>query len=1007
MLRKIYLLSALLALSTLLSAQSWMNLGQAKPDTGYANICDITSDTSGRAMIAYSDGSLNRQVSVMQFANGNWNYLGPKAFTWANVVIPKLLVTASNQIYLTAWFSNGNIKVYRYKPAINDWEGVAFNLATGVTDQYITTCADDSENVYVAFHDEGLDGKVVVKKFDGLNWSDYYLTDTTATYPAIAYSKTTGKVYLAYRNTNLVPAYASVVDCSNGNFVGSNNISTDAADNIGLAVKSNGNIYISYNSLSVNTKSLEVKYYDGTSWLSTPSTGVSSTLSSGWLTLTNLLILPDNSVLIATHKTDGTSKVYKLGTSSSWSDIGTYSGSKEISLGASKQVPLFAYCYSNYPYKFSAYSYGCYEAGHLQIIGPDSPVCAGSFVSLTAINTDGNNAPNWYINNSQVASGTIYNGIINATTTITAKSYRNCSSGFETASLTVYADNPYLATITNLTGNNICRGDSAKFIANSNLHTVTSYHWFKNGIAVSGNSQTYMDSTLRDGDKISCSVQGQSCLGQVFLPTSTITIHVTDSVASVQHSSNLPLCAGDSVNLYVTPAGMQYSWNTGDTSQSITVTQAGLYSVSYLQAGCQASAKIMVDVVSDTLPVAFTNSETHFCNGDTIALALSQPYPSMLWNTGDTTASISVSTSGTYSVSVNQGICSGTASLNLTFDSLATLPISFLNDTLNACIGDTIIISPFESFNHYSWSTGETNASINVVETGNYLIAVERNGCSATDSVMVMFNALDTPVIYTGGNGSYLCTAPGVSLYTDTIYDTYQWSTGITTPGIMAINPGIYMLTVTSGSCSSKAEIVVSNYIPTQLNVTPNYISNGLTDMKVSPGGADIYFWEVRWNGWNSSPVIDQFSLDRDSIRIYCDFYWANYHNGEISDWVVNQGYFLKVTASKNGCLDTSVYFTNNNCITSLHEIPNSPKVILYPNPSSSSVTISFAEAGEQPVKLEILDLQGRLIQTTDLSASANYGQYSLNISHLPNGFYFARVWIGPEVSTLKLEKVD
>lgn len=62
------------------------------------------------------------------------------------------------------------------------------------------------------------------------------------------------------------------------------------------------------------------------------------------------------------------------------------------------------------------------------------------------------------------------------------------------------------------------------------------------------------------------------------------------------------------------------------------------------------------------------------------------------------------------------------------------------NDT--ACVGDTITLTAINPANSYSWSTGDTSATISVTQTGNYSVTTtDFLGCETDTSKMVFFEA--------------------------------------------------------------------------------------------------------------------------------------------------------------------------------------------------------------------------------------------------------------------------
>ncbi|MFZ5555040.1 MAG: gliding motility-associated C-terminal domain-containing protein [Bacteroidota bacterium] len=68
-----------------------------------------------------------------------------------------------------------------------------------------------------------------------------------------------------------------------------------------------------------------------------------------------------------------------------------------------------------------------------------------------------------------------------------------------------------------------------------------------------------------------------------------------------------------------------------------------------------------------------------------------------------------------------------------------------LPPSLSACQGETLTLDAGISNADYIWSTGDTTQQINVVASGNYIVEVTYNGCSAYDTVNVNFQPL--PVI--------------------------------------------------------------------------------------------------------------------------------------------------------------------------------------------------------------------------------------------------------------------
>ncbi len=139
-------------------------------------------------------------------------------------------------------------------------------------------------------------------------------------------------------------------------------------------------------------------------------------------------------------------------------------------------------------------------------------------------------------------------------------------------------------------------------------------------------------------------------------------LHIEESgcvVYDVEVSTDGPttFCSGESVTLSGPDGALSYLWNTGDTTQSILVSEAGAYSVEVTDSlGCTGSSSVVEVIVDpDETPSISIEGDSAFCYGGSAILS-STPSDAYLWNTGDTTQSIEVTTSGSYFVSV-QGLC--------------------------------------------------------------------------------------------------------------------------------------------------------------------------------------------------------------------------------------------------------------------------------------------------------------------------------------------------------------
>ena len=135
---------------------------------------------------------------------------------------------------------------------------------------------------------------------------------------------------------------------------------------------------------------------------------------------------------------------------------------------------------------------------------------------------------------------------------------------------------------------------------------------------------------------------------------------------------DLGICEGEAHNIsaYVTGGTSPYTylWSTGETTPVITVLPSisTNYQVTVMGANLYTGTdEILITVLS--LPLVDLGSDQTLLQGVTAVLDAGPGLASYVWSTGQTTQSISVSTSGTYSVTVSDGnMCSNSDEVEVT-----------------------------------------------------------------------------------------------------------------------------------------------------------------------------------------------------------------------------------------------------------------------------------------------------------------------------------------------------
>ncbi|MEO8151252.1 MAG: T9SS type A sorting domain-containing protein [Bacteroidia bacterium] len=229
-----------------------------------------------------------------------------------------------------------------------------------------------------------------------------------------------------------------------------------------------------------------------------------------------------------------------------------------------------------------------------------------------------------------------------------------------------------------------------------------------------------------------------------------------------------------------------------------------------------------------------------------------------LWNSGETTQSISNVCAGNYTVTVTD-VNGCTGSTGQTVNEPSPLVFS-LGPDVSICMGDSVVLCPNPTGGTapytFLWNTGEITSCITSFISGIYYVPVfDANGCFYPgDTVTVTVNPL--PVVMLGPD-VFICDGTFIQLNAGFGGATYQWSTGQNTQTIMVNTGGPYTVTVTNMfGCTGSDDIVITQSTP--LVVTPHDFYNCLSGIDsvfidVTGGGSPPYTYN--WSGGTTNNV--------------------------------------------------------------------------------------------------------------------------------------------------------
>jgi hypothetical protein len=294
----------------------------------------------------------------------------------------------------------------------------------------------------------------------------------------------------------------------------------------------------------------------------------------------------------------------------------------------------------------------------------------------------------------------------------------------------------------------------------------------------------------------------------------------------------------------------QYQWSSGQTTQSITVTAAGTYTVTVTdwQGGpCTAVASVNVTVDPPGGPFCQIDFTTSMSCGQTTITVIGNGLDQYQWSNNATTQSITVTTAGTYTVTVTDwqgGPCTAVASKTVSVNP-ALNPVITTNGPTTFCTGGSVTLtaSPAQT---YLWSNGQNTQSITVTQPGNYWVTETNGNCSGTSNVITV-NVSQTPTASISGNLN-IC-AGSTTILTASGGNSYQWSNGANSSTVN-VGAGTYTVTVSNGpNCTAVASVTVNVNQNVNASISGNvtFCQGGSTVLTAL--GGNTYQWSTGQTG--------------------------------------------------------------------------------------------------------------------------------------------------------------
>lgn len=232
-----------------------------------------------------------------------------------------------------------------------------------------------------------------------------------------------------------------------------------------------------------------------------------------------------------------------------------------------------------------------------------------------------------------------------------------------------------------------------------------------------------------------------------FLDSAIVAVTVSNGVAfTLGNDTTICNATSYSIQPNVNNPAAEYVWSTGETSPSIIVTENGDYSVAISIGDCESTENVSVAFSSATLELG---NDISICPGDEVLLNadIAVPGASYNWSTGESTAQITVSTEGTFSVVVTNGTCIYTDDIDIIIDNQNSIPID-LGEDRTICEGENTVLNSGYSTAIYEhlWSNGSTSSTTSVSNAGVYTLTLTSSCQTGSDAIEIFTEDCDTIV---------------------------------------------------------------------------------------------------------------------------------------------------------------------------------------------------------------------------------------------------------------------
>lgn len=645
-------------------------------------------------------------------------------------------------------------------------------------------------------------------------------------------------------------------------------------------------------------------------------------------------------------------------------------------------------------------SIGSAPTSSITSAGGSTLLCNAASSIVLSANSGSGYTYQWKKDGTNISGATSINYTANTIGTYTCVVSNSC--GNVTSNTIVLTQGSLPVASISTPGNNtlICPG-SGGVLMTASAGTGYTYVWRKDGINIIGaNSISYNATTA---GTYSCAIT--NACGTT--STNKILTEGSIPIATITNTSGVTtICNGNTVLLTASTAtGQTYQWKKdgvnigGSTAQYTYIANAaGTYTCIVTNACGSVTSNSIVLINGNISAAISTSNNTNLCGGSTATLTANAGTGlSYLWyrnavSTGVNTQSYTVNTAGTYTCVVSNTCGSNTSNAIVITTGLAPVAaISSAGNNTVLCPSASIVLSANTgtglSYQWYRNGTiiGGATASTYLASTiGNYTCIVS-NTCGGTTSNSIGLTTGSSPAasISVSSGTTTLCSSSTVTLSANAGTGlSYQWrKDGVNISGATSQNyntnvAGIYTCIVTNNCGNTTSNSIAVNILPNNaftthpLSQTKN-VGQTLNLSVVATGSILSYQWKK--DGVNI-PLANNSTYTKSGIT------------------TADAGNYTCVINGECGGPKTS----NIAVVTVIPSTPIKSNTInitgIFPNPSNSFINIKLDIVEQQDIQIDIIDVEGKQIDSKFYSLQNNYQNIHFDISTYANGLYLFNI---------------